>query len=159
MIQLLGTLEFAPARREQFRTGQLRDEWTRRYPFLFDEDDLRIATTQQKSHFFEWLAAVLVYESFGYRSLVEKYEFSRHSRKQAILEQLLTEEAIRLVTERGTQCPDLLSYAPDMGDWFFCEVKGPNDEIRPAQVAYFSQLSEVSGKPVRLIEFRRAGER
>jgi VRR-NUC domain len=92
----------------------------------------------------------------GYLSLVEKYEFAIHSRKQQIVAQLLPHPVRGLLRDRShgrAQAPDLLMYAEDFSDWFFCEVKGPRDRIRDEQVRKFGLLAEMTGKPVRLLEF------
>ena len=44
-------------------------------------------------------------------------------------------------------------YARDLSDWFFCEVKGPRDRLRPEQKRKFEALAAASGKPVRLLHF------
>jgi len=49
-------------------------------------------------HFFEWLAAVLIYQSFGYLSLQEQNEFKVQERKRAIVQALLTPDLFVLVT-------------------------------------------------------------
>ena len=57
-------------------------------------------------------------------------------------------------TEHGrAQGPDLLVYARDFSDWFFCEVKGPGDRLHPEQKRKFEALAAASGKPVRLLRF------
>ena len=71
------TLRFSyhPKRQEEFRSGGLGRVWMTRYPALFDDEDRRLYGTQGDTyHFFEWLAAVLIYESTGYQSLIEKYD-------------------------------------------------------------------------------------
>ena len=55
----------------------------------------------------------------------------------------------------GTQGPDLLMYAPDFSDWFFCEAKGPRDTLSERQRDLFAALAQASGRAVRLVEFRR----
>jgi hypothetical protein len=45
-------------------------------------------------------------------------------------------------------------YAPDLTDWFFCEVKGPRDSLRDEQCRKFKALADLSGKPVRLLRFQ-----
>jgi hypothetical protein len=126
----------------------------------FDEYDLRIAKNQAELgyHYFEWLAAVLLYHTYGYLSLVEQYQFKNHKRKHAILKRLVEPRVIEFIQEHpaygNIQCPDLLVYKPDESDWFFCEVKSPNDTLREKQVSFFRSLSRVSRKPVRLVEFR-----
>jgi hypothetical protein len=90
-IRHVGEYSYSASQRSRFQSGVLAREWARRYPELFDADDLRLAGSQSHmgKHFFEWLAAILLYETTGYLSLVEKYEFARHKRKQAILGQLV----------------------------------------------------------------------
>jgi VRR-NUC domain len=93
----------------------------------------------------------------GYLSLVEKYEFATHPRKQQIVAQLLpspVRDALRDRNQGHAQAPDLLMYAEDLSDWFFCEVKGPRDRLRDEQVRKFGLLADMTSKPVRLIEFR-----
>jgi hypothetical protein len=58
-------------------------------PGSFDDDDLRLANSQPGVHFYEWLGAIVLHHTTGYLSLVEKYEFARHPRKQDIVSQLL----------------------------------------------------------------------
>jgi hypothetical protein len=165
----LGVFEYHLSQRERFRTGKLWEHWAEAYPKVFDADDIRIARTQagppNNLHFFEWLAAVLIYQSFGYLSLLQQYEFKEHRRKQAVLRELLAPEVFALVTHHkhpkrlpfgDVQCPDLLVYAPDRSDWFFCEVKGPRDRLREVQAAFFHALSDTSGKDIRLVRFRLA---
>jgi hypothetical protein len=161
----LGVFEYHLSQRERFRDEKLWEQWAEAFPRVFDADDLRIARTQagppNNLHFFEWLAAVLIYQSFGYLSLLQQYEFKAHRRKQAVLRELLAPEVFALVTHHraqygAVQCPDLLVYAPDRSDWFFCEVKGPRDRLREVQAAYFRALSDASGKDIRLVRFRLA---
>ncbi len=108
-------------------------------------------------HFYEWLAAVLIYHTHGYLSLVEQYQFKSHSRKQSILRQLtssLTLEFIQYHPEFGkVQCPDLLVYNPNFSEWFFCEVKGPSDSLTSKQIEFFRALANNSGKDIRMVEF------
>lgn len=144
---------------KQFKAGNLWRQWAAQYPELFDADDVRVAQSQAARgyHFHEWLAALVVYQSVGYLSLIESYEFKVQKRKQQILHQLLPESVravIAEITAMGrAQCPDLLCYKPDLSDWFFCEVKGPKDTSRPTQEECFHHLVEASGKKIRLFEF------
>jgi hypothetical protein len=39
--------------------------------------------------------------------------------------------------------------ARDFSDWFFCEVEGPGDRLRPEQERKFAALVTVIGKPAR----------
>ena len=63
-------------------------------------------------------------------------------------------DILDLIHNNSTQCPDLLTYSPDMSDWFFCEVKGLGDRLSPAQKEYFEELSKLSDKSIRIIKFK-----
>jgi hypothetical protein len=158
----IGTIEVLRSQRELWRSGNLAAEWAGRFPELFDEEDMRLVATQGRYgwHFVEWLAAILLYHTTGYLSLVSKYEFAKHRRKQEIVEKVLPVDLLTILrdrTEHGhVQGPDLLLYARDFSDWFFCEVKGPGDRLRPVQKRKFEALAMASGKPVRLLHFRWA---
>lgn len=158
-----GIFAVHPHQKERFISGELWREWVAQYRnMLFDEDDYRLAENQAALgyHFYERLAAILIFQSMGYYSLVEEYEFKKHKRKQNILHQLVSADLLALIDNRETygnvQCPDLLAYAPDFSDWFFCEVKGPKDRLRSRQEDYFRAIVEVTGKSIRLIEFHYA---
>jgi hypothetical protein len=125
---------------------------------LFDERDRVLATNQPKNHFFEWLAAAIIYESSGWLSLVEKYQFrGEHPSKYAIFAKLVPESVRHLLVESRVfgdrQGPDLFVYAPDRTDWYFCEVKGGSDMLRDSQSTLFATLERLSARPVRLITF------
>ena len=160
-IRHLGPFSRTQAERQRFCTGFLWREWAERYPQLFDADDCRIARTQAQHglHFFEWLAAIRIYEATGYLSLIEKYEFKKHSRKQRIVKSLLPQSVLKVLSHRNrqgrVQSPDLLVYTADLSDWYFCEVKGPSDLLRKKQLDFFEKLTTVSQKPVALLEFRK----
>ena len=154
-----GTFPVASHQRDRFMHGQLSQDWYEKYPAIFDEDDLRLARSQPTYHFFEWLAAILLYLSIGYHSLIEKYKYTKggHKRKQEIIERLNSASLNAALAHRGdygnVQCPDLLVYAPDLTDWFFCEVKGGNDKLSIKQELHFQALQELTSKPVRLVQF------
>jgi hypothetical protein len=78
------------------------------------------------------------------------------------LEKLVTGETIDFISSRGissvTQCPDLLVYTPDRSEWFFCEVKGPQDKLRGKQIDFFQELERVSGKRIKVVNFKCAQE-
>jgi len=146
--------EFSEEDREQFRSGQLRDEWAEKYPQLFDEDDVRIARTQAHYHFYEWFAAVHYYRGKGYLSLVEQYQFPLHQGKRLIITRLMSPDLIRFIETGSAQAPDLLVYAPDYSDWYFCEVKGPGDRLSSKQTRWFLDLEAQSGKEVVVLYLR-----
>lgn len=149
-----------PDHHDLFKNKLLVKEWANTYPFLFDEKDLSTALNQAERgyHFFEWLAAILLYHTEGLYSLVEKYQFKKHERKKDILSELTTNDVIEYMRshpEHGkTQCPDLLVYKPDSSDWFFLEVKSSSDKLSENQMEFFKALAEKSGKSVELIEFK-----
>jgi hypothetical protein len=153
-MRKIAEIEFSPNQRETFRCGELLRIWAKQYPQLFDSDDIRLAKSQPEYHFFEWLAAVVIYNTTGYLSLVEKYQFHNHKRKRRILGKILSEEQLRILECGNVQCPDLFVYSRDYKDWFFCEVKGKTDRLRQAQRKFFEQLMEITNKPVVLIQFK-----
>jgi len=155
-ITKIATVNLAPAQRARWQSGQLAQGWRARFPDLFDDDDLRIAESQPGVHFYEWLGAIVLHHTTGYLSLVEKYEFATHSRKQQIVAQLLSRPVLDALRDRSQGCaqaPDLLMYAADLSDWFFCEVNCPRDRLREEQIRKFGLLAEMTSKPVRLLEF------
>lgn len=153
-----GTILFTEEQRKKFRSGKLVKEWARIYKRIFDEDDVRITSKQSSYHFFEWLAAVVIYNTTGYLSLVEKYKFKNHPRKQKILDKLFfPDEIIAKICSSRVQNPDLLCYRPDFKDCFFCEVKGLRDKMRSVQEQRFRELRLVTGKEIYLIEFKKKG--
>jgi hypothetical protein len=81
--------------------------------------------------------AIVRHHTTGYLSLVEKYEFAAHLRKREIVTRLLPASVLDLLRSRSdgrAQAPDLLMYASDLSGWFSCEVKGPRDRLRDAQI-------------------------
>lgn len=158
----IGTLEIRRAQSVLWREGSLAEEWTSRFPNLFDEDDRRLVKSQGHLgyHFVEWLAAIVLHHSTGYHSLVGKYEFASHARKREVIESLLSDETLAALEDRSThgrvQSPDLLMYAPDLSDWFLCEVKGPGDRLRPEQIAKFETLASAGRKPIRVLRMQWA---
>jgi hypothetical protein len=154
----IGPLGVERSLKDRWLTGALAGEWAQSFPQLFDGDDLRLAQGPQGGrgyHFIEWMAAIAMHERTGYLSLVNKYEFAVHRGKQAILEQLLSPDVRAALRDRAqhgrAQAPDLLMYAPDLSDWFFCEVKGPGDSLKAEQRKKFEALAEMTGRPVRLL--------
>lgn len=161
----LAVLVYDERQRQRFRSGDLIREWYERYPTLFDKQDFTIAGNQAHLgyHFFEWLAAVTLYECMGLFSLVEQYEYKTHKRKQDVLTKIVPQEILVLIREHkvefgNVQCPDLLVYSRDYLEWFFCEVKGPTDRVRKNQLEFFNALERTSNRPVRMIRFHRFAE-
>ncbi|MBN2241017.1 MAG: VRR-NUC domain-containing protein [Dehalococcoidales bacterium] len=132
---------------------------------LFDKQDFKIAMNQAHLgyHFFEWLAAIILYESMGLLSLVEQYEYKSHRRKQALLERIVPREVFARVKDHKLdfgriQCPDLLAFTYNYSEWLFFEVKGPEDRISKKQFIIVSALEQAGSPPVRAIKFHRLQE-
>lgn len=145
--------------REQFKLRKLTDVWFEQYPQIFDENDRLIAKNQPLYHFYEWLAAILIFHTTGHLSLVEQYAYKRHHRKNQVLRDLLAADLLDFIMNHNAeygkrQCPDLFVYKQDMSEWFFCEVKGPTDSISKGQERFFAALAERSGKPIQFVQFR-----
>lgn len=132
------TFSYHLQQRERFYAGTLVREWRQRYPQIFDIDDERILKTehQKQYHFFEWLGAVLLFESTGYCSLVEKYTAKTHPQKRDKISKILPPSLLTWLYENETGQPDLFVYYLATNDWFFCEVKGDGDRIRTSQEAW-----------------------
>jgi len=145
---------FHPSQRELFRSGKLISEWAKKYPQLFDEHDVRITHNQPHYHFFEWLGAILLYESLGYLSLIEKYETPKHTKKIETIKSTIPQKVINYIFENRAGLPDLFVYSPDKQDWFFCEVKGLGDRLQRNQIRVIGKLEEVTGKAVKILKFR-----
>jgi len=145
---------FHPQRRERFKTGQLGKEWVQKYPDLFDSDDVRILNTehQRKYHFFEWLSSVLLYESTGYVSLMEKYSAKSHPRKIKLISELVPAPVFDFLLNTPSGHPDLFSFDPETGEWFFSEVKGSFDTLKENQISMHNELERMTGRRVRLIQ-------
>jgi hypothetical protein len=128
--------------------------WARQYPQLFDAGDLRIAFTQPSKHFCEWFIAIHLYHRDGAHSLVEKYAYSNHRRKQERLDQLLTSaQRTILRTFRSSfkvQPPDLLVFLPKSRRFWFAEVKGPGDRLTTRHRRSHETLSQLFGVKVEI---------
>lgn len=137
------SFSYHPNQRARFRDGSLVQEWSNRYPNLFDDDDRRVLRTdhQRKFHFLEWLSAILIFESTGYLSFVEKYTTKSHPTKRRKLEAFLPACLFRWLAENESGQPDLFVYQPRTGDWFFCEVKDEVDRIRANQLSWSKSLN------------------
>ena len=158
-MRTIGTFELRREQRAQWHALELQQDWAKRYPELFDADDTRLATGKQGRegyHHSEWLAAIILHHLTGYRALVGKYQF--HRAKKEIVRSLGLGTALlsKHAEFRNTQGPDLLMFAPDLSDYFLCEVKGPNDELTPLQEQYFQFLEEATGRQIQLMRFRWA---
>lgn len=115
-----------PAQHDLFKERFQVLNWAETYPAIFDQDDLKIARNQAKHgyHFYEWLAAVLLFHDDGHLSLVEQYQFRSHPLKQKKMSEFIPSEVIDYIKDHpehgNIQCPDLLVYEPGYSEWFFC---------------------------------------
>lgn len=150
------------AQRDRWRAGELAPVWVEQYrDVCFDDDDLRLATSQPKHHYFEWLASINIHIGTGWNVLVEKYETNAHPRKFDLFKERVGADLLRFINDYstpefgGTQCPDLFSYDPNGDGWFFCEVKGPNEPLHGHQSDYFKELERRSARPIHMMRFER----
>jgi hypothetical protein len=136
-------LEFCyhPSQRERFQSGDLAPIWMSRYPELFDADDFRCTKTQPGKHFFEWLAAVLLRESTGYLSLVEKFDQVCHARKMDVFRRLVPTPVLDLIVREKKGTPDLFVYSSDGKHWFFGEVRGTRTPLNRTNSRSFRGFS------------------
>ncbi len=148
------TFLFDPGRRANFADGSLVDEWYEAYRDMFDKDDYRLARSQPGNHFFEWLAAVLLRESTGYYSLIEKYESTSHAAKIDTFRKAVDPAVFEFAMAHRAGLPDLFVYRPGTSDWFFCEVKGGPDRLSQGQLLAHGELERISKRPVRILWLR-----
>lgn len=145
---------FSRERQQEYKAGQLHERWLARYPELFDADDARIVANQhsQGSHFYEMLSAIIVLETTGYVSMMEKY--SSHPTKRRTLETIASGQLLEeFFSNRGGE-PDLFCYRPDKTDWFVAEVKGPGDQLGENQRKWIDGFEAAGGPTVRIIRLR-----
>jgi hypothetical protein len=116
--------------------------------------DLFEPSGQPNSHFFEWLASVLIFESTGYLSLIEKYAYKHHTAKFPVFCEVIGAKLSDWICEDSGWSPDLFCYSPDKSDWFLCEVKGDRDKIRPPQRRWAKRIYKRTGKKTLLIKLK-----
>ncbi len=135
----------------------LAGEWRGRYPHLFDEDDFRCTRKQPTLHFWEWFAAIHVFEREGAYSLVEKYVYKNHPVKRARLASILSasqQDIFGAVLKRyHVEPPDLFVHVPGTRRFWFAEVKGPTDRLRDKQAASHEAIESELGVPVEILRF------
>lgn len=153
------TTLYAPRALRAMWPDDLARLWLEAYPGLFDEDDLRQTITQRAKHFYEWFTAVHIFQREGSLSLVEKYAYSNHPRKQRIVSDVIPPDQWAVlddirsggVTGREVvQLPDLLVIRHDQS-FYFAEIKGPTDRLRPKQAASHQRIIEKLGVAVEIV--------
>lgn len=109
----------------------LATEWRESYPNLFDEDDFRLPQSQPKYHFNEWLAAMYHFHRDGVHALVTEYHLAKHQSKRKIMSLPCFRDLLAFLQELrdddNVAPPDLLLYRPGFPEFWFAEVKGPNE--------------------------------
>lgn len=156
------TIYFTPELRAQW-PSPLAEQWASAYPALFDENDLQNTRLQPRNHFCEWFAAIHLFHRDGLYSLVEKYLFTGHARKTSLLNRLLSDSQLTILHDIHTllrsQPPDLLVFTPDLTRFWFAEIKGPGDKIRPRQLQSHAAIQKRLRVPVELITVLAAKSR
>ena len=144
---------------QRFREGELIEEWYGKYPNLFFPECYNLAKSQGRSkgnHFYEWLSAIIIYNSLGYNVLVEKYYMrNKHPIKYELFKQRCPHdlfEYIMIPRTPATQPPDLFCYRNDTHGWFLCEIKGGNDTLKETQKKFFGEIEKLTGREIYLIE-------
>jgi hypothetical protein len=67
------TLPYENAQCEKFRSGELREQWAEKYKNnLFDDQVISNAHNQNSRHFWEWLAAILIYHVYGFHYYIDE---------------------------------------------------------------------------------------
>ncbi len=156
---VLEHIQYTKAQHDLFRSGPLFETWATAYPMLFDDIDLALARSQARlgRHFVEWLAAIHLFHTRGWISLQAKYLYKKHKAKRAIVEGLVSSEAMdffnSLKPAEYYQSPDLFSYTPSTGEWRFVEVKNrrSSDKLRQSQIAFFDRVLEATGAELHLV--------
>ena len=154
---------FTEGERQSFIDGDIREVWAENYPEIFTSKDIELARNQAKDgyHFVEWKAAIELFEHKGFHSLLPKYEFENHQTKYELFSSTVPQEVLAVFKEKkpaelgNTQGPDLFVIDKAAGDWFFCEVKGPGDQLRYPQIVFNELIEEASGKKVRLLRLEK----
>jgi hypothetical protein len=82
---------------------------------------------------------------------MSKYGAESHKLKRPKLKTIVPSDVYDFIVDDWAGMPDLIVYAPDTSDYFFCEVKGPRDRIQGRQLPCAKRLSKMSGKPVALL--------
>ena len=153
------TLRYCPELRQRW-PRPLADEWALAYPEIFDADDLRQTVLQPRGHFYEWFVAIHLFESHGALSLIEKYGYRAHPRKVEFLDTFLSAEHCAFIRNFraafGVQPPDLFVYIPGTDRFWFAEVKGGRDRLRPLQRDSHVALAETLGTHVQMFYVRPA---
>lgn len=154
------TLPYLKAERKLWRKRLLQGEWFRKYPELFDCDDLKLAMRRdEKSYEFgEWLTAIHFWNQ-GFHVLLPKYTHKANKVKYQKAVELLGKKDVKKLARPGR--PDLLAYK-DKEHLVFVEVKVEGDRVSRAQKKMMKRIARHFGKDrhVRIFVYHvRAGVR
>jgi hypothetical protein len=145
----VGFFELSGTQRERWKGLELQRTWAKKFPELFDEEDLRLAISQGRLGYglIEWLGAIFFHHLTGYHALVGKYQFGNHKRKRAVLKELGGDALLDVLRARqpgfgNAQGPDLLMFSPDRSAFFFGEIKGSKEPFTPSQERFFQFLEQ-----------------
>ena len=149
------TLNYSQKLREDWTAGNLAPRWAEEYAGLIDQEDVRLATTQPRYHFYEWLAAIHYYEQ-GFQVLIEQYIYARHRRKVEILTQHIGTEGLDFLRSRSkanhAQTPDLFVF--NEAKRFFAEVKAPRDRLNDNQRTFIEEIEAKFKEEVVLVQLQ-----
>jgi hypothetical protein len=136
----------------------LARQWLQQYPDIFDQHDLRLTVNQPRNHFSEWFAAIHLFHRDGAHSLIGKYLFQNHRQKVARLASVLSVRELEILRKVCAECavqpPDLFAFIPKTGRYWFAEVKGPGDRLKPKQVKSHAELARELGVPIEIISVK-----
>jgi hypothetical protein len=139
-------LTYPPELLDSWHKKALQFKWRQEYDDIFDDDDLRIALSQQKYHFGEWFVA-RHYAQQGYKVLVEKYLYPKsHLKKYMALEKICGFDWIESLKQLLNhpkprhQAPDLFVYKGKK--FFFAEVKRDADSLGDTQRQSFERIEK-----------------
>ena len=116
---------------------------------------IELAENRPNYHFFEWLSAVMFYESTGYLSLLENYTAKNHLNKIEKFKEVVSQDVFEFAINNQSGLPDLFCFLPNADDYFFCEVKGGRDRVRSNQDIKIKELEVLTGKNVWVINLRK----
>jgi hypothetical protein len=145
-----GTIIYCDVKlRDRWWPEPLAKEWMLQYPGLFDFDDFRQAINQQtpKKHFYEWYAAIHLFQRDGSISLVEKCDSPRnpvkYERYVTLVSQEMRDKLKTILDEWKVQLPDLMVIKRDHRTVAFAEVKGPGDSLHKGQPESLKAIREL----------------
>jgi hypothetical protein len=151
------TFYFKPDDQKKWRAcaAQRAYKWQQDYPELFDDHDVLTVVHQPETGFVEWVVAIELFSRFNLCSIWgggsglfrPKNHEGLKARKVRLFQELVPDEKDRQFLVGGHDFhmgspPDLLVYPQDKSRYFFVEVKGPGDRLRPTQKSFFPAIEK-----------------